>query len=72
MTLKFRRQASSSSQPCIDMLGVPLLSDLSAIALSGNCGHSAARQVELYEAWNKRKEAGKWRAKLPQAEAVEE
>jgi len=28
--------------------------------------------IELYEAWNKPEEAKKWRAKLAQAEAVEE
>ena len=28
--------------------------------------------IELYEAWNKPKEAEEWRAKLPQTEAVTE
>jgi hypothetical protein len=28
--------------------------------------------IQLYEAWNKPEEAEKWRAKLPQKEAMEE
>ncbi|MBW2580873.1 MAG: hypothetical protein JRD00_08020 [Deltaproteobacteria bacterium] len=28
--------------------------------------------IELYEAWNKPEETEKWRAELPQTEAVEE
>ncbi len=31
-----------------------------------------AQFVALYEAWNKPEEAGRWRAKLPQTEAVDE
>jgi len=72
MTLKFRQPAGSSSQGCIDMLGVLLLFDLSAIVLFGGCRHNAARQVELHKAWNKPEKVEKWRKKLPQTEAVEE
>ena len=54
------------------MLAVLLVSDLPAIVLYQDCGHSTARQVALHETWDRPEKAVEWRAKLPQMEAVEQ